>query len=148
MMLADLGAAQPREVRFGLIDAGSVVSRVFLAVIDPARVIGRVQPFPRARLVGMNDCAAGDVLAYQRDCVALTGHDKRQCAAHNFASDNYDLALAGLFLGEPAVNAIGFPILRLDVPAEIGAVDLYGAGQIGLVRIVNLRAHRLAQLVR
>ena len=34
------------------------------------------------------------------------------------------------------------------MPAEIGTVDLDLAAQFGLVRIVNLRAHRLAQLVR
>src|ERR1700730_13342199 len=148
MMLANLGAAQSREIRLGLIDADSVVSRVFLAVVEAQRVIGRMQKLTGTRLVGMNDCAGCNMLAYQRHCVALARHDKRQGATHDLASDNYDLAPAGLFLGEPASTAIRLAVLGFDVAAEIGAVDLYRAGQLGLVGIVDLRAHRFAQFVR
>jgi hypothetical protein len=88
------------------------------------------------------------VLADQRDCLALARHNGRQGTAPNLAGDNHDLALARLFLSEPPVFAIGLSVLRFDVPAEIGTVDLDLAAQFGLVLIVNLRAHRFAELVQ
>jgi hypothetical protein len=76
-------------------------------MVDPAGVVGRVQPLPGVRFVCVYDRAGCDVLAYQRHCVALAGHDERQGAAHNFAGDNHDRSPTCLFLSEPAVNAIG-----------------------------------------
>jgi hypothetical protein len=84
----------------------------------------------------------------QRHPIALTRHNERQGAPSDLTSDNNDLALAGLFLGKPAVFAIGLSVLRLDVSAEIGSIDLNLAAQFRLVWIVNLRAHRFAQLVQ
>jgi hypothetical protein len=101
-----------RGLALGLIHIGAVFRLVLLTVIDPAGVIGCVQPLPRIRLVGMNDCAAGDVLPDQRHRVALTRHDERQGPPHDLTRHNYDLALTGLSFGEPAVNAIGLAILR------------------------------------
>ena len=57
VMLADLGAAKPREVRLGLIDVGAAF---------PAHVIGRVQPLPCVRLVGMDDRARCDAAGLRR----------------------------------------------------------------------------------
>jgi hypothetical protein len=82
--------------------------------------------------------AGSDVLADQRDRLALARHNERQGTAPNLASDDYDRALAGLFLSESTTFAIGLSVLRFDVPAEIGTVDLYRAAQFRLVRIVNL----------
>jgi hypothetical protein len=70
------------------------------------------------------------VFAYQRHPFALARHNERQGAASDFTGDNYDLTLAGLFLSEPAVFAIGLPVLGLDVAAEIGSIDLNLAAQI------------------
>jgi hypothetical protein len=53
-----------------------------------------------------------------------------------------------LLLSQAPVFAIGLSILGFDVPAEIGTVNLYGSRQLRFVRIMNLRAHRLAQLVQ
>ena len=89
-----------------------------------------------------------DVLADQRHCLALARHNERPSATRHFASNNHDLALAGLFFSEPTVLAIGLPVLWFDVPAEIGTVDLYSAAQFRLVRIVNLRPHSFAELVQ
>jgi hypothetical protein len=50
------------------------------------------------------------MFAYQREGLALARHNEWQCAAPNLASDNHDLALAGLFLSQPPVLAIGLPI--------------------------------------
>jgi hypothetical protein len=63
-------------------------------------------------------------LAYQRHRLAFAGHNERPRAAHDFAGDNHDLALASLFLSKTAVLAIDLPVLRFDVPTEIGTVDL------------------------
>jgi hypothetical protein len=76
------------------------------------------------------------------------GTTNGKSTAPNLASDNHDLALARLFLSEPPVFAIGLSVLRFDVTAEIRTVDLDFAAQLGLVWIVNLRAHRFAQLVQ
>src|SRR5438477_12952368 len=92
--------------------------------------------------------AARDVLAYQRHCLALAGHNKRPGAAHHFTGDNHDLALAGLFLGKSPILAIGLAVLWFDVTAEIDPVNLDFAAQFGLVWIMNLRAHRFAEFVQ
>jgi hypothetical protein len=43
---------------------------------------------------------------YQRNGGAFARHDKRQGAAPHFSDDNHDLALAGLLLGEPAIDTL------------------------------------------
>jgi hypothetical protein len=48
MMLADLGAPQPGEERFGLVCGGAVFGLVFAAMVDPAGIVGRVQALPGA----------------------------------------------------------------------------------------------------
>ena len=55
VMNADFSAAQAAEIALRLIDARSVVSHVFLTMVDPAGIIGRVQPLPGVRFVGMDD---------------------------------------------------------------------------------------------
>ena len=71
------------------------------------------------------------MFSYQRDCIALARDDERPSAAHHFARDNYDLALAGLLLRQPAVLAIGSAVLLFDVSAEIGAVNFNLASKFG-----------------
>jgi hypothetical protein len=70
----------------------------------------------------MHRCPARYVSPYQRGRRAFPRHDKRQGPAHDLAGDNNDLALAGLFLGEAPVSAIGFAVLWLDLAAEVSAV--------------------------
>jgi hypothetical protein len=50
------------------------------------------------------------------------------------------LPLASLLLSKPTVFPIGLPVLRLDVSAEVGTVDLNLAAQLRLVRIVTCEA--------
>ena len=61
MVLAQLGAAQAREVAFGLVRASAVLGEGN-RVVDPHHVVIGVQPVPAARLVGMDDAAHGDAL--------------------------------------------------------------------------------------
>src|SRR3954468_22368195 len=55
------GPPQAAKIALRLIDARSIVSHVFLTMIDSARVVGCVQPLPGVRFVGMNDRAGSDV---------------------------------------------------------------------------------------
>jgi hypothetical protein len=66
----------------------------------------------------------------------------------DLAHDHDHLALAGPFLGRPAIGAVNFAIRRLNLAAKIGAVDRDRAGQLRPIRIVDLGAERFAQLVR
>jgi hypothetical protein len=88
-------------------------------VINPAHIVGRVQALPRVRFVGLYDRAGGDVFAYQRHCLALARHNERPGAAHHFTGDNYDLALASLFLRKPSPNPAEWSVSRALKP-EVG----------------------------
>jgi DNA-binding transcriptional regulator YiaG len=68
-----------------------------------------------------------------RVAVALAGYD-----------DN--LPLAGLVLGKATVNAIGDPVRRPDVPAEIGPIN--GDGAVDCRALGLLGFERFAKLVR
>lgn len=148
MVDAVLGAPQPAEPAFGLIDARTFLAHVFVRMVDAAHVIGRVQRIPARALIGVNDRPRRDMLADQRDSSALARHNERQRAAHALASDNHDLALAGLRFRRAPIDSLRLLVGRLYVAAGVHAVDFDFAGQLWLVRVVNLGAHRLAQLVR
>ena len=113
-------------------------------MIDPAHVIVRVQRVPAARFVGVDDRADRHVRADRRDGVAFLAEHERQRATVALAHDDDDLPLAGLFFGEPAINALGGFVLGLDMAAEIGAVDFLFAGAVEwspcAVRLRSLRA--------
>ena len=149
MVDAHLGAAEPAKPAFGLVHACPVIGDELARVIDPQHRhrTRAAHPMP-PDFVGMNDRPAGDVLPDQRDRGALARHDERQCAAHDFADDDDDLALAGLFLRSTAIDSIRFAVRLFDLAAEIRAIDRDRAGQLGLIWAVNLGAHRLAQFVR
>ena len=137
--------AKAAEPALGLVHVGTVSRDVFGRMIDPPHVIGGVQHIPAARFVGMDDGAGGDVFADQRDSGALARHDERQGAAHNLAGDHHDLALAGAFLGKPAIDPLGFLVLRLLVAAGVHAIDVNLARQ--LAATLNLGTQRFAELV-
>jgi hypothetical protein len=59
-----------------------------------------------------------------------------------------DLALARTVFGEPAIEPLGRPVLRPDVAAEIGAVDLGHPALTADAQRLHTRRHGLAQLVR
>lgn len=104
---------QPTEKALSLVHACAVLADIFGGVIDPSHIVGRVQPLPGVRFVGMNDRARRDVLTNQRHCVALPRHDERQGAAHDFARNNHDLAFSCLFLGQDVrLNCLRQPLQR------------------------------------
>jgi hypothetical protein len=108
MMDAVFRAAEPGEERLGLIDRRALLTDKFAAVVDPPHVVRRVQDVRARALVGVDNGSVGDVLADQIDRRTLAGHNKRHRAPIALADRNHDLALAGLFLREPAIGAFLF----------------------------------------
>ena len=53
MMVADLAAPQPREIRLGPIRRGSIVRNELGAVIDPVSIVTAVQDIPRRQFVAI-----------------------------------------------------------------------------------------------
>jgi hypothetical protein len=73
--------------------------------------------------------------ADERDRFALARHNEGPGATHHFTGDNYNLTFAGLFLSEPPVLTIGFPVLRFDVTAEVSAIAAaVRTERLGIVR--------------
>ena len=64
-----------------------------------------------------------------------------------FPDNDNALPLAGLVLGEAAVEAVLLAVLRPDVAAEIGAVHLDGPAGAADLDALGLRRHRLTDLV-
>jgi hypothetical protein len=85
------------------------------------------------------------MLSHKRNRSTLARHDEWHGAAQYLAGHNDDLALAGLFLGGAAINAILFAIRLPDLAAEISAINRDDAGKLGLIRVLNFGADRLAE---
>src|SRR5271165_1540863 len=83
-----------------------------------------VQRIPRRALIGMNRGALGDPLADRRYGIRLGRENLRQRAAAALAHRHDHVTLARPVLGEPPVDPVDRQILRSDMAAEIGAVDL------------------------
>lgn len=98
IILADFRAAEPREIRLGLVHVRAIFGFVLNTVIDTTHVVGCLQALPSVRFVRMNNCARSDVLSDQRHRIALARHNERPGATVHFADHNHDLALASLFL--------------------------------------------------
>ncbi len=116
-------------------------------MIDAAHVIVGVQGVPTARFVGVNDRTERNMTTDRRDCVAFLGAHEGKRAALAFAHDDDHLALAGLFLGKAAIDAINDFIFRLPMAAEICAVDFL-FGLVGECRLLLIGLDRLAEFVR
>ena len=116
-------------------------------MIDAVHVVIGVQGVPAARLIGMDRRAHRDMLADHRDCVAFLADDKGKREAAALAGNDEDLPLAGLFLGEAAIDAVLDFVGRLDLGAKIRAVDFLIAAAVE--RCVDLiHADQLAQFER
>ena len=97
VVLAQLGAAQTREVAFGLVRARAVQGEGN-RVVNAHHVVVGVQPVPAAGFVRVHDAAHGDALADQGDGIGLLAHDEgqRPPAFAALAGHDHDLTLAGL----------------------------------------------------
>src|ERR1044071_1292655 len=72
----------------------------------------------------------------------------RQCLAVALADHNHDPPLAGLMAALAPVNAIHFAVRRLDVAAEIAAVDFRPLALAADRALANLGSHRFPELMR
>ena len=68
------------------------------------------------------------MVADRRDGFAFLAEYERERLAVAFAHEDDDLALAGLFLCGAAINALRNLVLRLNVAAEVCAVDFLLGG--------------------
>ncbi len=142
--MADLAAADSAEKAFRPIRAGTR-ERVGLLMVDlPQGEIG-LQITPRAGLVGIDRRALCDPPADEAQSILFTFEDGRHNMAIALSDNNHALPLPVLDLA--AIAAVLFQIRRLDVAAEIGAVDLGFSAGAADPSAVHLDRHRFAQLV-
>jgi hypothetical protein len=109
MVMAGFAAAQARKVGFGAIGAGTI-NAVAVLVVDPLHREPGVQRIPGQALIGMNDSTFGDAMADRCHGVGLGREYLRQGATAPLAHRHDNLALAGLVLGEPPVDPIGYQV--------------------------------------
>ncbi len=110
VMRADLGAAKAREKAFRPIGASAAVRIAFFVIFQPAA--------SSARMVALSSTRRAIVAMIELRCEKQTERNSIALAHNN------NQALAVLFDRKAPVAAVLFPIGRLDVAAEIGAVDL------------------------
>ena len=133
--------------RIGAIGAGAS-DAVALLVVDPPHGELGVQRVPGRALVGMNQGSLRDPLTNGRHSSLFSREHLRQRAAFTLAHHHNDLAFTGLVLGEPAVDPAGSQVLRPDMAAEAGAVDLSRSSLATDAQRFRAGRNGLAQLVR
>ena len=95
----------------------------------PLHLEARVQIVPGRRFVGVQHGALGDAVPDPGQRGALGLEHARQRLAAALADHDDDLALAGLVLGQAAVDAVLGQVGGPHVAAEVGAIDL-GLGAV------------------
>src|SRR5689334_22750159 len=147
MMMAEFAPAQAREIGFRAIGAGAG-DTVALLVVDPPHGELGVQRVPGRALVGMNHGPRRDPSTDGRYSRLFSREHLRQGGAFTLAHHHNDLAFARLVLGEPAVDPVGSQVLRPDMAAEAGAVDLSRSSLAPDAQRLRAERNGLAQLVR
>ena len=80
-------------------------------------------------------------------CASALEHGRNRIAAM-LADDDDDLALAVLIAGQAAIAAVLAEVRRLDVAAEIAAIDLGDLALAADDAALHFLGHRLAHLVQ
>ena len=96
----------------------------------------------------MNHGALGNPQTDCRHATRLGREHLRHRTAAALAHRHDDLAFARLVLGEPSVDPISGQVLRPDMAAEIGAVDLSRPSLAANTQRLHAGSHGLAQFVR
>ena len=123
MMVPQLATAQAGEVGFRPVGAGAV-DAVAVLVVDPLHGEPGMQRVSGRALVGVHHGAPGDPLADSRHGGVLAREHLRQRATIALAHRHHDAPLARPVRGASPVDPVGRPVLRPDMAAEVGAVDL------------------------
>ncbi len=147
VMVAKLGTAQAGEVGLRPVGAGAV-DAVAVLVVDPLHGEPGMKRVPGRALVGVHHGAVGDPLADGRHGGLLAAKHLRQRAAVALAHRHHHPAFARPVLGAPPVDPVGCPVLRPDMAAEVGAVDLGHPSRAADLQALHAGRHGLAQLVR
>ena len=105
------------------------LQRIGLLVVDPLRGVFGVQRIPMRGFVGMDRRIWRDDAFHEGKAVGFGLRDDRDGPAAALASDDHDAPLAGLVLGEAAVNPVRLLVCGADVAAEVSAIDLDRAGK-------------------
>jgi hypothetical protein len=144
--MSEFASAQTGEIGLRAIGAGAADAEAVL-VIDPLHDEAGMQRVPRRALVGMNRGAYSDPLADRRHGIRLGRKHLRQRAAAALAHRHHHLTLARPVLGEPPVDPVDRQVLRPDMAAEIGAVDLGRASLAADTHCFRAVRHSLAQFM-
>ncbi len=123
VVMPKLAAAQAGEVGFCPVGAGAV-DAVAVLVVDPLHGEPGVQRVPGRAFVGVHHGAFGDALTDGRHGGFLAAKHLRQRAAIALAHHHHNSTFARPVLSLPPVDPVGCPVLRPDMAAEVGAVDL------------------------
>src|SRR5271170_5625882 len=144
VMLADLGASQPRDIAFRLVRAGAVFA-VGLAMIDPFHVKARMEIIPSSCLVGVDGAPSGDATTNDRDGLGLMFHDCRHGRAAPLAYHHDATALTAFMFASAPINAGDPMIFRPDVAAKPPAIDFNDPAQTGRREVRRQSASQLVQ---
>jgi len=147
VVMPQLAAPQARVEGLRPVGAGAVEAVANL-MVDPLHREPGVQLVPGRALVGVEHGALGDPLADHRHGGRLGRDHLHQGPTVALAHYDDDLALVRLVLGKAPVDPVGGQVLRSDVAAEIGAVDLGDPPFAADAQRLHAGGHRLAQLVR
>ena len=123
VMVSEFAAPQPGEIGFRPVGAGAV-DAVAVLMVDPLHGKAGMQHVPGRTFIGRNLGAFGKPQTDCRHTIRLGREHLRQRTAAALTHRHDNPAFARLVLGEPAINPISGQVLRPDMAAEIGAVDL------------------------
>src|SRR5271157_594759 len=152
VVMAEFGAAHAAEAAFRLVGAGVIVG-IFDGVIDAPGVEVRMQLVPGGGFVCVDRRGAVEAGLDEAHCGVFACDNRGErpswygaiCWA--FTNHHHALALIAAVLSQAQILAVSLTVLRPDVTAEIGAIDLSVAASAADAHAFHLRSHRLADLV-
>ncbi len=107
-----------------------------------------MQGVPGRAFIGVDRGSFGNTLADAGQRCIFGGEHLRQRAAATLAHHHDGAALVRLVLGQPPIDPVGRQVLRPDMAAEIGAVDLGHPSFAANPQPPHAGGHSFAQLVR
>src|SRR3569832_2250412 len=146
MMVTNLCAAQTAEKFLRHVRAGTI-GAVRLSVIDALHFKAGVQTVPARGFIGVHNRSRLDAGLNPVERRAFRAEDSRDGIAVTLTNDNRGLALAVLVGSKAAIYAVLDMVGRLNVPAEMAAVDFRDLASAADRTALHFFGHRLTQLV-